>query len=628
MANVSSSQGLKRNMSADVLELNRAKSSKVTLPHPSLLLVEIPPDTNVSLPLWDALRSQSVDVAWSVNAYSVGIHLTPATSRRGKDAASIRSESASAFSSVTQQPQVFIQSVAQQQDASLSHPGVQLAFSQTGIQVSPCQPQKDPTKPTTSLIVPLPLIIAQRQPTHQPSARTSKWALPVVQTPPPAPTKPPAPSQALVPFPFHTRTSSDVDICDRFLLGMCLAGRRCRKHHTPFPYHWQLFCTLTKLWVSISLRSQVLLERIYCDAAQEVVSIRDGHVSYTLNFESMELDDLSKYNRVRRLTNSDRNPYFPSKWKIYWWNNSSWEEYKKNVSVLLLKKMGEKVPECSFLIGLQEYKLDFTTMTQTNVSTGFQREVRCRPKYRRPEAMQPFLQTGIQTEPTRPDGDPPGAHFSVDPLEEFSSWYPPVWCPTPEEECNVVDVPAGTQAHSRVRNFFYQSLSETKVDVISIHQVQNLLHWDKYQRHKSHMQKQHTSKDPLERHLFHGTTREAAADICHNNFDPRVAGVNGTSYGLGSYFAIAASLSNAYSSRVGHDEVRHMFLAKVLVGKASEGRSNYRRPPPLCPTTKHLLYDTCVDNMDNPTMFVVFDSCQCYPYYLIKYKDLPREINI
>lgn len=56
------------------------------------------------------------------------------------------------------------------------------------------------------------------------------------------------------------------------------------------------------------------------------------HIRYSLNFNTMELDDSSKYDGVRRLTNSDsqvKNPFFASEWKIYWWNNLSWEEYNK-----------------------------------------------------------------------------------------------------------------------------------------------------------------------------------------------------------------------------------------------------------------------------------------------------------
>lgn len=148
-------------------------------------------------------------------------------------------------------------------------------------------------------------------------------------------------------------------------------------------------------------------------------------------------------------------------------------------------------------------------------------------------------------------------------------------------------------------------------------------------RQKAYMQKQNSKcKKPLERHLFHGTTKAASEDISHNNFDPRVAGANGTCNGFGSYFSTTASYSHTYS-KVGPDEVRHMFLAKVLVGKVCVGKHNYRRPPPISSRKKHYcLYDTCVDNIQEPTMFVVFDSCRCYPYYLIKYKDLPREVDV
>lgn len=97
-------------------------------------------------------------------------------------------------------------------------------------------------------------------------------------------------------------------------------------------------------------------------------------------------------------------------------------------------------------------------------------------------SLHPTSRTGISIDSTEATSDPPEANFSVDPLEEFSSWYPPVWCLPLEEDYSLVDVPAGTQAYHRVQNVFYESMPETKVDIISIQQIQNLLHWDKYQR--------------------------------------------------------------------------------------------------------------------------------------------------
>ncbi|XP_015231143.1 PREDICTED: poly [ADP-ribose] polymerase 11 [Cyprinodon variegatus] len=342
----------------------------------------------------------------------------------------------------------------------------------------------------------------------------------------------------------------------------------------------------------------------------------------------MELDDQSKYNAVRRLTNTEsvlRNPHFPSKWKIYWLDDFFFKEYSADLSALLLKKMSEKEPLCFFHIGARRYEVDFTTMTQTRVSTGFQREIRCRPSYRSPELMQPHLKTGIQFDSAHPDSCAAGANFSIDPLQDFDSWYPPVWLQEKVEEYRLVDVPAGTLAYQSIKDLFHQSLSESQMDVISIQQVQNLLHWDKYQRQKTHMQKRHTeAQGPLERHLFHGTTKEASEGICINNFDPRMAGPNGQDYGFGSYFATKAFTSHSYTEAMNSDEPGYMFLAKVLVGSVCLGKHHYRRPP----DSKGHVYDTCVDKMHSPEIFVVFDSCQCYPYYLIKYKNLPAEINL
>ncbi|KAK2859089.1 hypothetical protein Q5P01_003709 [Channa striata] len=604
MAEVPSTRAAKRKMAESL-----SPSSRVPL------LLKIPADINTSLPVWEALRSQQVDARWTVEPYSISVHLTPATLKKGKTTASgkrgaaANGAKASALCTIFPQPQV-------------------VAFMQTSTQLLTATPQSPPL-----IVSSPPLVLAQSRPVHHSSTPTVYGVSPAVQTPTTTPTKLRAPPKTPVPSPFHTKMSPNVQICDDFLLNMCHAGERCEMHHTPFPFHWQLWCVTTHEWVDIPSHSQVLLERNYCDVSNELISIKDGNALYSLNFDSLELDNSSVYDGVRQLTNTDsliKNPYFPTKWKLYWWNSDTWEEYDKKLSTLLLKMMRHKEPECSFHIGGQEYKLDFYTMTQTNVTTGFQRKVRCRPVYRSPGSMQPHLRTGIHRESPKAASDPPGPNFSVNPLEEFSSWYPPVWHLPSEENYSLVDVPAGTQAHKSVRNLFYESMPETRVDIISIQQVQNRLHWDKYQRHRAHMQKLHIkTKEPLERHLFHGTTKDALEGICHNNFDPRLAGLNGTSFGFGSYFATTASYSSNYSAKVGPDEEHHMFLAKVLVGKVSLGRSHYRRPPPLYSKAKqHRLYDTCVNDMNHPTTFVVFDSCQCYPYYLIKYKDLPRVIDM
>lgn len=66
--------------------------------------------------------------------------------------------------------------------------------------------------------------------------------------------------------------------------------------------------------------------------------------------------------------------------------------------------------------------------------------------------------------------------------------------------------------------------------------------------------------------------------------------------------------------------IHSMFIAKVLVGRYTTGHNHYRKPPPLDLSDPYgRAYDSCVDNMVDPKIYVIFDSAQCYPEYLIEY---------
>ena len=66
-----------------------------------------------------------------------------------------------------------------------------------------------------------------------------------------------------------------------------------------------------------------------------------------------------------------------------------------------------------------------------------------------------------------------------------------------------------------------------------------------------------------------------------------------------------------------------MFLAKVLVGKSTNGSRGLRKPPKLDeddPASES--YDSCVDSLITPKIYVVFDHDQAYPEYLIEYNNM------
>eukprot|EP00058_Branchiostoma_floridae_P019229 XP_002604719.1 hypothetical protein BRAFLDRAFT_280943 [Branchiostoma floridae] len=135
------------------------------------------------------------------------------------------------------------------------------------------------------------------------------------------------------------------------------------------------------------------------------------------------------------------------------------------------------------------------------------------------------------------------------------------------------------------------------------------------------MKRQNNNELPRELRLFHGTNQEAVSPICRQNFDWRLSGNNvGQLFGQGSYFTANASFAAAYSQPSYPSGHRYMFLAKVLVGQYAKGDRSCCRPPPLNEADPYGQgYDSCVDDVNNPNVFVVFESSQCYPEYLIEY---------
>jgi len=95
-----------------------------------------------------------------------------------------------------------------------------------------------------------------------------------------------------------------------------------------------------------------------------------------------------------------------------------------------------------------------------------------------------------------------------------------------------------------------------------------------------------------------------------------------TAYGDGVYFAVNASYSEStrYSPADSNGN-RHIFLARVLTGKYTVGKSGLRTPPPIDANKSIVdLYDSVVDSMSSTAMFVIFYDAQCYPEYLITFK--------
>ncbi|XP_060562496.1 protein mono-ADP-ribosyltransferase PARP11-like [Ruditapes philippinarum] len=125
-----------------------------------------------------------------------------------------------------------------------------------------------------------------------------------------------------------------------------------------------------------------------------------------------------------------------------------------------------------------------------------------------------------------------------------------------------------------------------------------------------------------EKRVFHGSLNKNVAAICKQGFDFRLEGqasgqASGLAYGKGCYFATESDYSNTYTEN-GSD--KSMFVAKILPGEYVRGNSSYCRPPHKDTSDQSSdLYDSCVDDYNNPSIFVIFDNNQIYPEYLIRY---------
>ncbi|XP_017270275.1 protein mono-ADP-ribosyltransferase PARP11 [Kryptolebias marmoratus] len=161
--------------------------------------------------------------------------------------------------------------------------------------------------------------------------------------------------------------------------------------------------------------------------------------------------------------------------------------------------------------------------------------------------------------------------------------------------------------------------------ILSIRRIQNFDLWELYCRKKKQLMRIRGTKDIPERRLFHGTDRINLDCICKYNFDLRLAGQHSHLYGKGIYFALHASYAGKYSN-IGPthslysgwrgQQTKIIVLARVITGKIIAGQPEFIKPDDKNIDNTH---DSCVNDINYPTIFVIFDPNQIYPEYLIEF---------
>ncbi|XP_066927663.1 protein mono-ADP-ribosyltransferase PARP12-like isoform X2 [Clytia hemisphaerica] len=391
-------------------------------------------------------------------------------------------------------------------------------------------------------------------------------------------------------------------ICGFYLKNRCTNGESCSAIHPPYmlSYCWY-YRIQGESEVSVCPKGITkAVEKQYRD----VNSTDFSQDPYCINFE------IASYSKYKGLNTDFKRVSTPSTvsckasgeplatgWKWYWFDDSSWVEYNLEynfpgqVSSEIIETEYEKFQQKNDLKPMKfytkefHYTLDFKTMLQKNLHTDKQRHVRRRPA--------PFPEKRERSLAPPTDNFP--SHWTSAPVIGYSA------------------IPVKNDVLSKIERDFAQTMGgRMNYRIISVGEICNKQLYRQYTIKKKNMEESNSGQ-VKEMQLWHGTDNDIVEKICQQNFDWRM--VKTHAYGKGSYFARDASYSNSFTNGA-TSNICSMFYADVLVGQYCRGLSDYNRPPER---TKNVLYDSCVDNVSNPSIYVIFERDQFYPRYLIKY---------
>jgi len=126
--------------------------------------------------------------------------------------------------------------------------------------------------------------------------------------------------------------------------------------------------------------------------------------------------------------------------------------------------------------------------------------------------------------------------------------------------------------------------------------------------------------DHIERVLFHGTTFGNVAKIVNNGFNRDFNRVH--RYGKGTYFSSLASESARYCEQDDeHDADKNiMLVCRVIVGEYCIGTHDMDGSSVPYKADKKTQFESCVNQMVDPTIFVINRDYHAIPTHIITFK--------
>jgi poly [ADP-ribose] polymerase 10/14/15 len=184
-----------------------------------------------------------------------------------------------------------------------------------------------------------------------------------------------------------------------------------------------------------------------------------------------------------------------------------------------------------------------------------------------------------------------------------------------ENVTKVVLDPTSTEFKD-VENNVKTSCHTTMKQIIQIERIQNPSLYKQYFIRKSEMEKTNPTVQS-ERRLWHGTSVETVPSINSTGFNRSYCGKNATVYGRGVYFARDFSYSGSNTYSPPDDKgIKYVYQSLVLTGEFCAGAQSMIVPPSKPGGGR---FDSVVDSIASPTIFVIFYDTQAYPEYLVSF---------
>lgn len=420
------------------------------------------------------------------------------------------------------------------------------------------------------------------------------------------------------------------EICIYSVNNKCINEKKgCKYLHAKSLFHWQV--EKDKKWYNFRIFQSKALESAYRDVSQNSTTLPNidvaklvsddknileilGPNTWTANFKEMCIGDpAGKQLNIRRVsTPSSALSTLPQATVYEWYfedeqgkwirygdvNSSGKQDFVCNITSEDIEKQYVTDSSTTFVISNTrfKYKIDFAAMTQTNLSSTKVREIR-----RRPTCLA-YQKTGATTAaPTTANKD--------------DSSLPAHWKPMKSEQMyDLVTLDTNSVEFQDVCKSIKLMIPTAKIS--EVRRLQNVYLWRLFQCKKADLANRYDELTMNVQKLYHGTDPDFIDAICKENIDGRRYANAKDKQGKGTYFSNSSSVARTYCTP---DAQGHLFmiLAEVIIGYVTLGNKNLNKPPQNNLTNE--AYDTTVDSMTAPTIFVKYFKEEYYPEYIIEF---------